>query len=95
MAIEIRPSSGQRLTRSDKVELDMDILQAAKESEESGEAREAVFATEKEAKATSTKLRSHLNSTDRGLRATVVEESGVWVLEFKVSSTKRDVSKKS
>ena len=94
MAITIRPSTGDRLTRSDKVELDSEILQAAKESVASNTAMEATFDTEKEAKAVQTKLRTYLNKNGQGLRASVSEENGEWVLEFRVSATKRDVSTK-
>lgn len=92
MAIAIRPSDGNRLTRADRLELDPSIFQAAMESLDSGKAMEAIFATEKEARAVATKLRARVNDDGRGLRAKVAQEGDEWVLEFKVSATKRDVT---
>lgn len=90
----VRQSNGDYLVRDDKKELDADIVQAAKDSLVSGTAMDLIFDTEKEAKATATKLRSYENSQGHGLRATVREIEDGWVLQFKVSPTKRDVSAK-
>jgi hypothetical protein len=90
----VRQSAGSHLVRNDKIALDAELLQAAKESVITGDAMEAVFDTEKAAKAVATKLRSYLNENGQGLRAKVVEDpdTGEWVLEFRVSATKRDIS---
>lgn len=88
-----RPIDSSRLVRKDKKELDMEIFQAVKESEASDTAIEYEFESEKAAKATVTKLRTFLNSTDRGLRATKPYEiEGGWAVAFKVEP-KRVVNK--
>jgi hypothetical protein len=92
----IRDSAGTNLTRSYAKTLDGGLIQAAEESLATGGAKEADFATEAEAKAAHTKLRTYVNSTGHGLRAKVVQgDQGNAVLEFRVTDKKRDVSRKN
>lgn len=90
-----RPSDGQFLTRSDKKELDPEVVQAAKDSLASGEAHELIYDTAAEAKGVMTKLRSYVNAQGQGLRASVRETDEGAVLQFIVSATKRDVTTKA
>jgi len=89
----VRVSNGSRLGRPDKIVVDPELVQAAMESIQTGKAMEASFDSEKEARANASRLRTHLNNEGHGLRAKVEQDGDEWVLEFKATAEKRDVSK--
>lgn len=90
MALAARPSKGAHLVRtftgSNATPVDPDAVQAAKESYENKAPMELVYATEKEAKSTLTKLRTHLNAEGKGLRAKIVQDGETFVIELTVSA---------
>lgn len=94
-----RESDGSRLAKSNKIQLPQALIDVAEASWQAGGKAQVVggFDSEREAKGLFSKLRTRLNLSGRGLRASAPfkdEQDGTYAVEFKVLP-KRDVSKKS